>query len=112
VAEFKNRFGFEWLKDEEGKPNPRVAPAAPPPLPAGMEEALLAYSRPILETLKRSPGATNEAFEVAKQVKARFDVIIRVLDYLAGKGYLERVAEDPQGNDTVRLTGAGEKLLA
>jgi len=112
VAEFKNRFGFEWLKGEETKrPVEAQVEQRRTPLPPAIEETLIAYSRPVLEALKQSPEHTNQALELAKIVKARFDVIISVLDYLATKGYLERVSEDRVGNDTVRLTGAGDKLL-
>jgi hypothetical protein len=114
MAEFKNRFGFEWLKGEEmkrpaeGRTDQSRTQGS---LPSAIEDTLIAYGRPLLEALKQRPGHTSQAIELATALKVRFDIVISVLDYLARKGYLERVGEDPIGNDTVKLTPAGDKLL-
>lgn len=99
--DFKGRFGTDYLKTS--KPSEE--------LPPGMEDALIAYSRPVLEALKSSPGKTNQAFVLANQVNVRIDVLLRVVEYLIPKGYVAKLQEDKLGNDTLRLTAEGEKLL-
>jgi len=76
-----------------------------------MEDALIAYSRPVLDALKNSPDKASKAFDLAKQVDIRIDVLLRVVDYLVWKGYVAKTQEDKLGNDTLSLTAAGEKLL-
>ncbi len=106
MAEFKERFGLDYLKGKEAvQPKTEVSG-----LPPGMEQAVLAYSRLVLDALKNSPGKTGQLIDLAREVNVRLDVLIRVVEYLDGRGYLRREPED-LGNDTFRLTIEGEKLL-
>jgi hypothetical protein len=76
-----------------------------------MEDAIIAYSRPLLDALNNSPQRTCKLFDLAKNLKLRLDEVIPVVKYLIGKHLVSVVEPDSLGNDTLTLTPAGQKLL-
>jgi hypothetical protein len=76
-----------------------------------IDDALLAYSRTLLQALKESPQGSARLFDLAAKVGARVEVLSGVAKELMGKGYLARLEEDKVGNDFLQLTPAGEGFL-
>jgi predicted transcriptional regulator len=127
VGSFKDRFGLGYLgpTGPTGPSGPTwpTAPTGPTGAPdrgsntAGsgpanyIDDALLAYSRPLLQALKESPQGRARLFDLAGQVGARVDLLSGVTKELMGKGYLVK-QEDRVGNDILELTQAGEGFLA
>src|SRR5437773_566362 len=113
MEDFKSRFGLGWksaaqstrtyirdlkslASDDEVTEQVRM--------PRGMEDALTFYGRPFLEVLKAAPDKRARLFDVAREIKARLDVVIPVEQYLVSQGYVTRLDQDTLGNDTVQLT--------
>lgn len=110
MSKFRERYGLDYMK----KPYDNVQAEQEDTkgdLPRGMEEALIVHSRPVLEMIKSQPDNTAKIFNIAKKLVIRIDVLLPVVKYLISKGYLVRTIEDPQGNDTLKLAEAGNKLL-
>jgi len=110
VAEFRNRFGFDWLQNEASR-SPAQERSNPPPAPRALQQALIAHGQRVLKALEESPNRTAQSLELARKLNVRFDVLMSVLEYLVAEGYVERVSTDQIGNDTVKLTPAGAALL-
>jgi hypothetical protein len=113
MDDFRQKFGLGYLKGEPSVPSdvPRSAPARTE-LPSDMEDAIIIYSRPLLDALKNSPDRTSKQFELAKTLKIRVDEIAPVVKYLVGKSYIKVTEPDDLGNDTLALTQEGERLLS
>ncbi len=125
MGSFKERFGLGYLRPT-GPTGPTGQPAGPTG-PTGapdrggeaarygpasyIDDALLAYSRPLLQALKESPQGRAQLFDLAAKVGARVDVLSSVTRELMGKGYLAK-EDDKVGNDILQLTPAGERFLA
>lgn len=101
TANFKERFSLDFLDPSTGSKSSEAQ------LPVGMESVLNAYGNQILANIKAAPNQTSDLFGLARMSSARIENILPVVQYLAGKGLLERVIEDPLGNDTYRATAAG-----
>ena len=101
MASFREKFGLDYLKGS--LPTSGVSP--------DMEEAIIAYSRPLLDALYSSPEKTSQLFDLAKKLRLRLDEFIPVVKYLISKQYITVVKPDELGNDTVCLTAVGQKLL-
>jgi hypothetical protein len=106
---FRERFGLDYLSkkgafdvsehDEQTE------------MPSGMKDALIVYSRPILESLKNKPDNASRLFEIASELTVRIDTLLPVVKYLLTNGYVMTLQEDSLGNDLIRLTDAGKKLV-
>jgi hypothetical protein len=114
---FKERFGLDYLSRglDEQPPSPAGAAAAPaqppqPTLPPGLDDALIAYGSRILSYFKNSPNQSLKVFDLAQSAGIRVETLLPVLNYMASKGMVARVAEDPVGNDTYQLGAAGQRL--
>jgi hypothetical protein len=107
--DFRDRFGLDYLVEKTGNIQQQRSPEK---LPPGLEDALLAYGGKVMAALKGAPGQTMKFFDLAKQLSVRVDTLSPVIQYLVGKGYLERTQEDPLGDDTLRLSEAGRKVPA
>ncbi len=106
---FKDRFGLDYLKRDSSE-NANVRSEGSDQLPKGMEEALVAYGRPLLDALESSPTLELKLFDVAQKINVRVDVLYPVVDYFSKKGYLVAV-QDKLGNDLLKLTPNASKLL-
>ncbi len=108
MPDYKERFGLDFLLTKQA-PN---APASAAPLPPGLEDALLAYGGKVVIALKSAQDQKRSVFQLLDDTSTRIDTLLPVLNHLASKGYIARVAEDPRGNDTYKLTDAGQKVPA
>jgi hypothetical protein len=97
-SSFKDRFSLDFL-DPQAANKPSDAP-----LPIGMEAALNAYGNQVIASLKTLPDQTSDLLGLAKLTGTRMETLLPVIQYLMSKRLLERVAEDPQGNDTYKVT--------
>lgn len=107
MAQFKEQFGLDYLKGSEGLKKGQSAGEVPP-LPPGMDDALIAYGGKVLDLLANGPQKT---FDLARQLKRRVDELSPVVNYFESKGYLERTVRDSLGDDTLQLTNEGRKKL-
>ena len=108
MADFKDRFGLDFLIEKKQATSQRNTT----PLPPGLEDALLAYGGKVVTVLKNSPGQQRSLFELVDATGTRIDTLLPVVNHLESKGYIARVATDARGNDTFKLTDAGEKVPA
>ena len=106
MSYLKDKFGLEWL-GPEGAPMELRGPGAPLP---NMDDAVAAYTLPLLKQLKAS-GGTSQIFDLAEKIEARVEVLSTVVQQLLAKGYMEKLQENRIGNDEVKLTTAGESFL-
>jgi len=107
VTDFKERFGLGYLGGT-GMAQMPAAPAAARPLPADMEDALLAFGSTVLAKLK---SGDEKVFGLARQLARRVDELDPVIKYLVERGYVERTVTDPIGDDTLHLTERGRRLV-
>ena len=90
--------------------SPQPAPAQASsvnPLPSGTEAVLELVGNHVLAKLDTMPGQTSALLDLASISSIRFEVLLPIVQYLAGKGLLERLIEDPSGNDTYKIAQAG-----
>src|SRR5262249_41678251 len=102
--DFRERFGLSW-KEKVAQSSESSTTAQRSDIqnenaaPEGLNEAVVFYSRPFLETLKRAPNKRARLFDVARDISVRVDVVIPVERYLVTNGYVTRIEEDKLGND-------------
>jgi hypothetical protein len=77
-------------------------------MPQGIEAVLDSLGGQLLSNLKAAPNQTSNLLVLAKASSVRLDALFPVIQHLTSKGLIERVFEDPSGNDTYRVTPAGE----
>jgi hypothetical protein len=114
-SQFKERFSLGWLapSDEQSSVNPPSSSRAPAsssaaaPLPPGIEAVLNSVGSQVLLNLKAQPEQQSTLLKLASATSLRFEALLPVMQYLGGKGYVERAIEDPTGNDTYKITTAG-----
>jgi hypothetical protein len=111
MSDFKERFGLDYLYRSKGLVGPSV-PASSSAIPAGLEDALIAYGGKLLGILSKSPDKSLKVFDLAKAADLRIDTLLPVLSYMAEKNMVERTEVDSLGNDTYRLSSSGERLSA
>ncbi|SRR6266571_3895421 len=80
-------------------PNQRLDP---------IDEAVVLYSRPILDRLAQATPSEMRAHELAKDLSAQINIkdfgqFLAVLRRLADLGYVQIMQQDVTGNDLVRL---------
>jgi hypothetical protein len=107
MPDYKERFGLDFLLDKKQATTPQAQP-----LPPGLEDALLAYGGKVVNALKSAQDQKRSVFQLLDDTSTRIDTLLPVLNHLAAKGYIARVAEDPRGNDTYKLTDVGQKVPA
>jgi hypothetical protein len=109
MSDFKERFGLDYLK------SPRedvLSPKNKELLPEGLGDALVAYSGKVMNKLNLIPSHTIRMFDLAREMSTRIDVLLPVVRFMVDRGYVEKISEDPTGNDEIRLTPAGEEIVA
>jgi len=116
VSPFKERFSLGWLapSDEEketslpssvSSPSP-ARPGTANPVPAAVDAVFSSIGSQILATLNRMPQQESTLLDLASASSLRFEALLPIMQYLASRGLVKRVREDPAGNDTYRATGA------
>jgi hypothetical protein len=106
MARFKEQFGLDYLKRDSSSKSDFEIPGT-----KSTEDALLAYARPLLDALESAPRHEAKLFDIAQQIGVRVDTLYPVVDYLSKRGYIVVAHSDKLGNDLLRLTPDGTKLL-
>jgi hypothetical protein len=116
---FKDRFGLDFLgparPPEASKLGGNVSGVSgnvsgpDTQLPLGMEAVLKSLGGQILTAMKAQPDQTSDLLGMAKLISMRLEAVLPIVQYLAENGLIERVVEDPTGNDTYKITLAGQK---
>jgi hypothetical protein len=110
-SNFKDRFSLDFLSPDPSAPRTTEPPTAPYDLskmPQGIEAVLDSLGGNLLSKLKAAPNKTSNLLGLAIATPVRLDALFAVMQHLASKGLVERVVEDPSGNDTYRVTPSGE----
>ncbi len=103
MSDFKEQFSLGYLGGSQ-RVRPSSYSSVETPLPPGIEDVLASYSDKFVSVFKAAPDKTMKLFDLAQTTSNRLEVVLPIVQYLSGKGILERVNEDPVGNDTYRLT--------
>ena len=109
MGTFREKFGLDYLRkaNEEG---PRTAEQQPQKVPAGMDEALLAWGARVVEVLNNSPDKKARLFDILDKLDVRIDVLLPVIQSLVSNEYLTKIEADKKGNDVFQLTARGQRL--
>jgi hypothetical protein len=117
VSPYKERFSLAWLAPPDASPgadpassSDRPAPAAPAaanPLPPGLETVMSSIGDQVLSKLRAMPSQTSTLLNLASASSLRLEALLPITQFLVGMGLIERVQEDPTGNDTYKVTSAG-----
>jgi hypothetical protein len=109
MADIRDRIGLDYLAkrgvQREPEPEPRRQGGA-----AFIDEALLAYGRPMLDAVRRAAPAPARVYAIVDDLQIPIDVALELVDHLEQNGYLVVVSRDLRGNHEVRLTDAGLRL--
>jgi hypothetical protein len=103
MSDFKEQFSLGYLGGSQSIRPSSFSKSVEAPLPAGIEDVLASYSEKFVSVFKTAPDKTMKLFDLAQTTSNRLEVVLPIVQYLSGKGILERVNEDPVGNDTYRL---------
>ena len=106
---FKQRFA---PRSSGSKRATSLQPSSNAALPEGLGEGLVIYSSRILRKLRQNPDRSMPLFEIADSIPARVEALLPVIQLLAKQGFIERVKEDPSGNDVYHLTPTGNDIPA
>jgi hypothetical protein len=108
-SSFKDRFSLDYL-GEQSNAQP-TSKSNDTPLPPGLEAVLDSVGFQLMSAMQSASDQSSKVLELAQATSTRLDTVMPVLQYLANKGLIERVQQDPTGNDTYRLTLAGANSL-
>lgn len=76
-----------------------------------VDEAMLLYSRPVLDNLKKKSGQAH-LHGIAKETKIGIKKILDIIPVLESSGFVEIVERDDiTGNDLIKLSAKGLKLI-
>jgi hypothetical protein len=114
-SSFKDRFSLGFLSPSEAPPNaspnsfntPTSSSFAGGSLPLGLDAVLNSVGTQILSIMRANPGQPISLLNLASASSMRLEAVLPIVQYLAGKGLIQRVVEDPSGNDLYQLTRAG-----
>src|ERR1700722_16554782 len=109
MADFRKQFGLDYLRGTDRTDAPEEgAQSSPDTL---LEDALLAYGRPMLEQLSQSPQGTAQLYTLIDALKIPIAVALKVAEELDARGRLNIVDKDDlKGNYALQITHAGRKL--
>jgi hypothetical protein len=116
VDRFKDRFSVDYLKGSSSSSSLSAdtitsGPSSSLPNWPSTEDALLTYSRPVMDALAKADGLTLRVFDLAQSVGGRVDVLYPVIEYLMSRGIIVRTQPDNIGNDEIQLTPQGLQLV-
>jgi hypothetical protein len=110
MGSFRDKFSLSYLNPSGAQADVSQRSSQSEHLP-GMEEALLVWGRRIAEVLNGSTNQTAKVFDILDKLDGRADTLLPVINYLSSEGYLVRLQEDLKGNDVLKLTERGRKLI-
>jgi hypothetical protein len=108
VQNFKDRFSLDYLS-----PAPAASSSAKPretQVTSDVDAVVKSYGNLILNMMKTLPNQSSDLLGLAKLGSTRFETLLPVVQHLSDEGLLERVVNDPSGNDTYKVTYAGQNL--
>ena len=110
ASSLRDRFSLDYLVSGPNAPDRVAAPEQTPSqpqsqaFPASVEPCLDSFGMQVKKALESSPNQTSTVLALAQQCSIRLDVMIPVMQYLTGRGLVTKVAAEPSGNDTYKLT--------
>jgi hypothetical protein len=109
VSPFKDRFSLSWLatSSEATSPSPTSSNAAAEQLNPQVEAVFSLVGNQVLSILQKLPDQKDTLLNIASASSVRLDALLPVMQYLLSKGAVERVVEDPSGNDTYKISPSG-----
>jgi len=110
VADIRQQLGLDYLKGSERADGPtqRAQAQESPPF---LEEAIIAYSRPMLEKLRESPHGSAKLYTLIDRLQIPIETALKVMEYLEGRNYLRVIHRDLKGDHELQLTDDGRRLL-
>jgi hypothetical protein len=110
VADIRKQLGLDFLRETERKEV--LSPNSSRSAQSFLEDAVLAYGRPILDKLRQAAPGTLRLFSVIDDLQIPIEVALKTTDYLAERNFLTVVSRDLKGNHELALAEAGRKLLS
>jgi len=116
-SSFKDRFSLGFLTSSQSDSQPSAPGSSESQnpltsnnnqLPVGMEAVLSSISIQVLSGIRNTAGQPITLLDLARESSMRLEAIMPIVQYLANKGLIERVLEDPSGNDSYKVTPAGQ----
>jgi hypothetical protein len=109
VADIRKQLGLDYLRGSE----PSEAPTRREQNQesAFLQDALIAYGRPMLEKLRQSPQESATLYTLIDQLQIPIDLALKVTEQLEAGNYLKIVHRDLKGDHELKLTEDGRRLL-
>jgi predicted transcriptional regulator len=108
MSDIGRQFSLGYLKGTPREPQtPNKAP-----LPPFLDEALIAYGRPMLDILQAAAPNTVLLHDLLDRVKWDIETALKVVDYLEEQGLLQIKERDRKGNHRLALTDRGRHLVS
>jgi hypothetical protein len=113
MTKIMQQLGLGYLKgSRDSGPPQRQSRERAGEQPPFFDEALLLYSRPLLDALAAAPGRSAGLFDLIERVRLPIEDALRVLPELERQGYVTIVERDLKGNHRLQLTEDGARKLA
>jgi predicted transcriptional regulator len=105
MADLRSRLGLDYLQKRGGEPDDRQSGRS------ALDEARLAYARPLLDALRRASPGPVHLYQLIDELGVPIDLALKLVDDLESRGYLTVVNRDLKGNHELRLTDEGARVL-
>lgn len=76
-----------------------------------LDDAVIAYGRPILEQLNKSSGGTAKLYSIIDALNIPIETALKVTEELDLRGHLNIVRKDLKGDHELQITNAGRRLV-
>jgi hypothetical protein len=110
MADFRKQLGLDYLRGSEESERP--ARSMESSARTFLDDAVIAYGRPMLEELSKSRNGTARLYSLIDALTIPIDVALKVVEGLEARKYLVVVERDLKGNYELQITTAGRGLLA
>lgn len=81
--------------------------------PSPVSDAVILFSRPILESLKKSKDKQAHVHDLARETKINIKDMFQVIAALEAAGLVDVIEKDEiTGNDLIKLTEKGEERIS
>ncbi|MGA2409284.1 MAG: hypothetical protein ABSG46_02705 [Candidatus Binataceae bacterium] len=95
MPDFRKQFGLDYLRGSERSDS--SVKSAQSPADAFLDDALLAYGRPMLEQLSRSPQGTARLYSLIDALQIPIEAALKVAEELDARGRLNIVEKGLEG---------------
>jgi len=110
MADIRKQLGLDYLRGSE-RTEGQLQSGQSRESPPFLEEAVIAYSRPMLEKLRESPHESAKLYYLIDQLQIPIETALKVTEYLEGRNYLRVIHRDLKGDHELKLTDDGRRLL-